>query len=170
MLPSGNDAAMALAETLGEFLCDCEEKSSEASVKCFVREMNKFAKQLELHYTRYLNPHGMNPGNMSTVGDCNRLARYILAEPKLMAICNATVHTSKIQCGIGFRRQTWKNTNKLLSKGYGGIKTGTTVKAGACLVAYHPEGNYLVTVLNSSSSDQRWRDVERLVKWSGGFI
>ena len=53
MLPSGNDAALVLAETIGDFLCDCEEATSQGFISCFVREMNAFAHKLECHSTRY---------------------------------------------------------------------------------------------------------------------
>ncbi len=32
---------------------------------------------------------------------------------------------------------TWENTNKLLDKGFLGVKTGQTIPAGACLVSWY---------------------------------
>ena len=52
----------------------------------------------------------------------------------------------------------WVNTNKLLSKGYMGIKTGVTNTAGPWLAAYisKKKKSYLVILLNSRSMDARW--------------
>jgi len=46
--------------------------------------------------------------------------------------------------------KTWWNTNKLLGKGWEGIKTGQTSSAGSCLSSLR-EGIYIV-VLNSTDS------------------
>lgn len=59
----------------------------------------------------------------------------------------------------------WINTNKLLSKGYVGIKTGITNTAGPCLAAYisKKKRSYLVILLNSRSMDARWVEVMKIV-------
>lgn len=50
------------------------------------------------------------------------------------------------------------NTNKLLSKGYWGIKTGVTPTAGPWLAAYiaKKRRSFLVILLNSRTMDARW--------------
>ena len=52
----------------------------------------------------------------------------------------------------------WNNTNKLLKKGWMGIKTGITDAAGPCLAAYIPilNCNMIAIVLNCSSLDLRF--------------
>jgi D-alanyl-D-alanine carboxypeptidase (penicillin-binding protein 5/6) len=50
MLPSGNDAALALAEYFGKMVCKSQEPekfcSSSLAIRCFVEEMNSVAKDL----------------------------------------------------------------------------------------------------------------------------
>ncbi len=57
----------------------------------------------------------------------------------------------------------WKNTNKLLERGWEGIKTGYTVSAGNCLASFK-EGVFIV-VLNSTDSEKRFTDTERIFNW-----
>lgn len=71
MLPSGNDAATALAKWGGSILLEYENStksqggdSSRNEVKRFIQEMNRIAKKLDLKSTRFGNPHGL-PHNQS---------------------------------------------------------------------------------------------------------
>ena len=66
MLPSGNDAAWALAEFYGSKLMagtlrkfDTEEKKQEEAVFTFLGKMNTNAKNLGMNNTYYKNPHGL---------------------------------------------------------------------------------------------------------------
>jgi len=63
----------------------------------------------------------------------------------------------------------WKNTNRLLAiEGFGGVKTGTTDEAGACLVSCGRRGKdeLIVVVLGSTSSDARYLDARNLFLWA----
>ena len=61
MLPSGNDAAIALAKWGGNILLqhDTTSESKSNNVKRFIQEMNNQAKQLNLKLTKFGNPHGL---------------------------------------------------------------------------------------------------------------
>jgi D-alanyl-D-alanine carboxypeptidase (penicillin-binding protein 5/6) len=54
------------------------------------------------------------------------------------------------------RRLTWRNTNKLLWKGWEGIKTGTTENAGPCLIG--KIDNYLIGVFNCGGHQKRFNE------------
>ena len=62
LLPSGNDAAIALAEHFGPRFDPPPEKREKQGhadpVARFVAEMNRTAAKLKLAETRYLNPNG----------------------------------------------------------------------------------------------------------------
>lgn len=49
----------------------------------------------------------------------------------------------------------FENTNKLLSHGYSGLKTGITTAAGPCLSAWYKDekANLIIILLNSSSME-----------------
>ena len=56
-----------------------------------------------------------------------------------------------------------ENTNKLLKKGFTGVKTGITDPAGPCLaVAYK---DVICVILKCRSMERRWEEAEGIVKW-----
>lgn len=122
LLPSGNDAAVAIAEHISH---------DEAS---FVEAMNQKALELGAMNTHYSNPHGLDePGHYTTAKDLSIIARYAWGIPKFREIVGTA---GKTIVGGDFTRQLY-NTNRLLTgfDGANGIKTGYTGKAGRCLVA-----------------------------------
>ena len=82
MLPSGNDASLALAIWGGRTLASKGWKQVDVTKKrqaisLFIDYMNSVAKELELKKTKFANPHGLSsPDNKSTAYDisllCNR--------------------------------------------------------------------------------------------------
>ena len=60
MLPSGNDAAICLAEEVGKYLCEDKNKNY---VDVFVTEMNRQASKFNMTNTTYINPHGLSHRN-----------------------------------------------------------------------------------------------------------
>jgi D-alanyl-D-alanine carboxypeptidase len=59
------------------------------------------------------------------------------------------------------------NTNKLLNRGFVGIKTGVTLPAGPCLATHlrKKRRSYIVVLLNSRSLEQRWVDTMKVVDY-----
>ncbi len=172
MLPSGNDAATALAEHFGlRFATTQENSSSGPSAEPFVSEMNRVARQLGMSNTNYVNPHGLSAkGHRSTAEDLARLAHAALKLPQFRDYIRTRQHGSVVFGPGGYRRNVvWKNTNRLLRiDGYVGMKTGTTDGAGACLVSISQrEGDELIAVvLGSTSSDARYADTRNLFRWA----
>jgi D-alanyl-D-alanine carboxypeptidase (penicillin-binding protein 5/6) len=69
----------------------------------------------------------------------------------------------------GTRPARWRNTNRLLGiTGYDGMKTGTTSRAGACLVSSSRRGkdHLLMVVLGATSSTGRYVDSRNLYRWA----
>ena len=71
---------------------------------------------------------------------------------------------------INFRipfNDSWHNTNKLLKKGFAGIKTGITETAGPCLATYMraPKQTIVIIVLQCQTMDHRWTEVKQLMQW-----
>lgn len=59
MIPSGNDAAIAIAETLGEGM---KTDDSQTANEAFVAAMNAKAAELGMTETLFSNPHGLDIG------------------------------------------------------------------------------------------------------------
>eukprot|EP00913_Durusdinium_trenchii_P028449 g26677.t1 len=143
MLPSGNDASVALAEHFGKRLKTATDKSDDP-LELFVAEMNRVAKRLGMKNTHYENPHGLTArGHLSTAADLLRLAHAATRNH----LFRNYIRTRQRGCTVvgpgGYRRNVrWKNTNRLLGiEGYLGVKTGTTSAAGACLVSMGRRGD-----------------------------
>lgn len=161
MLPSGCDAAYALADQLGN------------GVPNFVAKMNREAAKLHLSQTYYVNADGLHyPDRQgkygySTASDLARLTRYALRQPLFRQVVNTATYW--VPATSAHHAYTWTNTNALLSTYPGaiGVKTGTTLWAGDCLVfAARRNGETLLgVVLASTSSHQRYVDARALLNW-----
>jgi D-alanyl-D-alanine carboxypeptidase (penicillin-binding protein 5/6) len=125
LLPSGNDAAIALAQRMS------------GTVARFVTRMNERARQLGLTCTRFTSPDGFeDKGNHSCAVDLAALARAVLDQPRLARIVRR--RRAVLPFPIKGGRLYLFNNNPLLRAGYPGaigIKTGYTDAAGRCLVA-----------------------------------
>ncbi len=173
LLPSGNDASVALGEHFGARLEKEKENGEETGddpLARFVAEMNRVAATMGLRETHFVNTHGLPArGHQSSARDLAALARAALAEPAF-AVCVATArHGCTLVDPDGHRRNVvWENTNRLLAtEGYDGVKTGTTSGAGMCLVASGRRlGNHLiVVVLGATTSEGRYADARNLFRW-----
>ncbi len=172
LLPSGNDASVALAEHYGGRLPGADGPGAGGDpLARFVAEMNRAAAGLGLAETHYANPHGLPaPGHRSSARDLARLAAAAMADPTFAA----TVATARRGCTLADaegheRNVAWTNTNPLLQvEGYDGVKTGTTSAAGSCLVASGRRGDdrLIVVALGGPSSAARDADVRNLFRWA----
>ena len=159
LLPSGNDAAVALAEHFGARMKPAGDASADADpLPLFIAQMNRVAGELGLRETHFVNPNGLTaPGHQSSARDLARLAHHALALPSFAAYVATRKHDYSLVNAQGQRRgDVWINTNRLLdTEGYDGVKTGTTRAAGECLVASgRRNGDHvIVVILGASSTD-----------------
>lgn len=125
LLPSGNDAATALAERIS------------GSVSAFVRRMNVEAAKLGLGCTRFSSPSGyFDEGNFSCAADLAVLAHADLAQSRIARVTRA--YSAILPFPIKGGRLFLYNNNPMLIYHYPGatgLKTGYTVASGRCLVA-----------------------------------
>lgn len=138
LLPSGNDAAVALAQRVS------------GTTKAFVAQMNARAAAMHLGCTRFASPSGLvDEGNHSCAYDLAALARALLDRPRLARI--VARRQAILPFPIEGGRLYLYNHNPLLKQDYPGalgIKTGYTDAAGRCLVAaVEQDGRRLGVVL-----------------------
>ena len=105
MLPSGNDAAIVLAEHFGRYLMieesrmtakklkevveqdPWESTNTKAYVKRFVKHMNLTAAKLKLNNSQFSNPHGLaDKANKSSSEDITRLTLAAIKDPMFREI------------------------------------------------------------------------------------
>ncbi|MFL5733027.1 MAG: hypothetical protein ACJ78Q_07470 [Chloroflexia bacterium] len=146
LLPSGNDAAMAVARHLGS-LEAASTPDGKDPVHHFAEMMNARAGQLGLTDSHFANPHGLDTeGHVSSAYDLASLAWYALHFP----VFNEIVKTPSYNAPGG---HPLRNTNEMLTRygGSDGIKTGWTDAGGLCLVtsATHDGHRLISVVLNA---------------------
>ncbi|MFE9706195.1 D-alanyl-D-alanine carboxypeptidase family protein [Streptomyces sp. NPDC005930] len=166
MLPSGCDAAYALADKFGS------GKTRAARVKSFIGKMNASAKSLGLKNTHFDSFDGIGNGkNYSTPRDLTKLASSAMKNSTFRTIVKTKKYTAKTKTKKGGTRTmaAWTNTNTLLGSYSGaiGVKTGSGAEAKYCLVfAATRKGKTVIgTVLASSSSTQRATDATKLMNY-----
>jgi len=154
MVPSGNDAAVAIAENVSgtEF--------------AFVKLMNAKAEQLGMRDTRFSNASGIiDEGNYTTARDYLILTRAAMSNE----LFRNAVTMSEVGLEISGRWESFYSTNRLLWEmdGANGIKTGFTDAAGYCLVASARRNNFefYAIVFHSSTEAQRFVDARVLLEW-----
>jgi D-alanyl-D-alanine carboxypeptidase (penicillin-binding protein 5/6) len=142
LVQSDNIAAYALAYAVGsqlEGLAPAASSSRVGPVDIFVGQMNALAKTLKMDRSRFVNPHGIDtnvrPVPYSTAEDMARATRYVMNKASFR------FYVSQKERQISFERAGHQlhymlnNTNELLGRqGVDGVKTGSTAKAGDCLI------------------------------------
>jgi D-alanyl-D-alanine carboxypeptidase (penicillin-binding protein 5/6) len=153
MLPSANDAAVALAESVA------------GSEQEFVSQMNERARELSLKNTHFANPHGLDAeGHYSSAFDLASLTREGLEDPLFRDVV-----TTK-EMSIPWPGHDWEraliNRNQLLNRYQGsrGVKTGYTSNAGCCLVGASQRGDMKLITVVMNSYDM-YGDTERLLNY-----
>ncbi|MFE2489100.1 D-alanyl-D-alanine carboxypeptidase family protein [Streptomyces mirabilis] len=166
MLPSGCDAAYALADKFGS------GSTRAARVKSFIGKMNTTAKSLGMTKTKFDSFDGIGNGNnYSTPRDLTKLASSAMKSTTFRTVVKTKSYTAKTVTKTGSTRTmaAWTNTNTLLSSYSGtiGVKTGSGPEAKYCLVfAATRNGKTIIgTVLASTSITQRATDATKLLNY-----
>jgi D-alanyl-D-alanine carboxypeptidase len=150
MLPSGNDAAHAIARALGYEQGD----SDQEAVDNFVAEMNQRIADMGLTHTHLKNPHGWGvDGHYSTARDLATFTMYALKYPMFQQLIGASEYTTS----DGYYYVA--NTNKLLNN-YAGLiggKTGYDDDAGYCLIEVASrDGSTMISVTLDGEAPDIW--------------
>jgi len=150
LLPSGNDAAIQIAE------------EAAGSAEEFTDLMNAYVADAGLEDTVFKNPHGLDePGHYASAYDIAMLGRQLLRNPTLAYIVSTRSYQPP---GDG---PPLRNLNLLLGQYPGalGVKTGYTDQAGQTLVAAaERQGRrYVVSILGSQDI---FVDATALLDWA----
>ncbi|PNG20785.1 D-alanyl-D-alanine carboxypeptidase family protein [Streptomyces cahuitamycinicus] len=166
LLPSGCDAAMALADMFGT------GSTVSARTKAFISKMNAKADTLGLANTHLdsFDGNSTQNTNYTTPRDLAKLARSAMKYSTFAGIVKKpkTVQYATTSTG-GTRTYTWYNTNQLLGSYSGaiGVKTGTNTPSGPCLVfaATRNEKTVIGVLLNYQ---YRYTDAAKLLDYAFG--
>ncbi len=171
LLPSGNDAAYAVAAYVGRKSLQDSKASKEEAVAEFIRLMNQEAKTFGVKNSCFKTPDGYDAiGQYTTAYDMGLIGVAAANNETIVKITDQGNSRNIFPSGEDI---TWYNTNKLVKRGYGqyyskaiGLKTGTSTMAGKCLVAAaEADGRKVVCAIMDSSSSGRWEDAITLLKY-----
>lgn len=167
MLPSGCDAAYALADTFGKGATTAARKAD------FIAQMNARAKSLGMTKTVYDSFDGISPTgkNLTTPRDLAKLTKSAMSGVTFPKIVAAKTYST----GGTSTDATWGNSNLLIRErptGYAypgaiGVKTGTGTAAGKCLV-YSATRNGKTVIGVLLNDEERYADSMKLMDWALG--
>jgi D-alanyl-D-alanine endopeptidase (penicillin-binding protein 7) len=154
LMASDNRAAYALA------------RSFPGGVEAFVAAMNGEAERLGLIDTRFSDPTGLSPDNVSTAQDLAKLVKAAHGYPLIREY--STRHSAHVRARYG--KVGFNNTNSLVRSGKWEIelsKTGYISAAGRCLVMQMRVGarDLIVVLLDSYGKYSRIGDAQRIRRW-----
>ena len=132
----------------------------------FIEAMNAKARELGLTDTRFQDPTGLTPANVSSARD---LAKMVDAAHQYPLIREFST-SEEYQVAIKGRPQTFRNTNALVKSDnwtIGLSKTGFISEAGKCLVmqAWLNNKPTIIVLLDSWGKLTRIGDAQRIKRW-----
>lgn len=162
---SGNDAGVAIAEHVG------------GSEKGFAKMMNETAKSLGAVHSNFINAHGLHDDNhYTTAYDLYLIFNELIEYDKFISIINETkVTATYLDASNRYIEKELTTTNRYL-KGTQeapegvtvvGGKTGTTNKAGNCLILFSKDGNnnsYISIILHADSGNSLFSQMTHLLE------
>jgi len=154
LMASENRAAAALG------------RNYPGGIDAFVGAMNHKARMLGLQGTRYADPTGLSPSNVSTAEDLGKLVRAANRYERVREFSTA----NGLAVSIGGRSADFRNTNRLVASrdwDIGLSKTGFINEAGRCLVMQAKLAGRAVVIvlLDSWGKYTRIADAARIREW-----
>lgn len=164
ILHSGNDCGAAIAEHIS------------GNIDAFAELMNKEADSLGATGSHFVNPHGLHDDNhYTTAYDLYLIFNACISDQRFVDIISMESYTGTLTGSDGsVRTETWTPTNLYTSdrhpvpegvKVLGG-KTGTTQKAGNCLIIYDQNMDnmpYISVIMGAPSRDVLYAQMDQMM-------
>jgi D-alanyl-D-alanine carboxypeptidase (penicillin-binding protein 5/6) len=166
LLVSGNDAALAIADSTGRAMLAAEGKKGDP-IKRFVTEMNRAAASLGASGAKFADPHGLSPANTATAQDVAAIGAAVFRDRRLLPFWRCAQRSLAVG---GPQARTVPIASKVEILGEErilGAKTGSHFGMNIYnLVAgwRAPNGQTIVAVLLGSVDDAaRYRDMRAIL-------
>lgn len=159
MLPSGNDAAMVIANYIG----------GSGGIDAFVSMMNDKAAELGCENTHFVNPCGLHDSNhYTTANDMYKIALNAMNLPSFMEITSQTKHVipqtnvQKTRTLISTNKMMMQSEPKYYCKYVKGLKTGWHDQAGHCIVTSASKDgcNYICVAMGAPDKDEKGKELD----------
>src|SRR5688572_21779016 len=169
--------AMTRGELLLIALMSSENRAAAAlgvsypgGLEAFVDAMNAKAAALDMSESRFVEPTGLSPANVSTASDLAKLVRAAHEYPLIREFSTKDRGSIRVTDGRRTRALPYGNTNGLVRSRYWDIelsKTGYISEAGRCLVMQVRlnDKDLIVVLLDSWGKHSRIGDANRIRKW-----
>ena len=164
MLKSANDAAYVLAEHVG------------GSIDGFSEMMNNKAKEIGCKNSHFVNPNGIhNKDHYTTAYDMYLISNYAMKNETFAKIVSTYEYTLPVTNKYNKRDRVMKNTNEFINpkssyynEAVNGIKTGTTIQAGNCLItSVSKDGlNFINVVLGAETANSKFSETKKMINYS----
>ena len=150
LVKSDNDAAKALCDNFpgGRFEC--------------IRFMNEKANYLGMYRTKFVEPTGLSPMNISTALDLLKLVFEARHYPEIVKASQTPV----LNIQVGNKVLSYRNTNPVIGRRYNFIvsKTGSTNAAGSCIVVMvDTDVGRRIVILLGAKAGKRLPEAEYIV-------
>lgn len=162
---SGNDAGIALAEHIG------------GTEEGFAKKLNETAKSIGAVHSNFVNSHGLhNDNHYTTAYDLYLVFNELLKYDKFISIINEESYTATYKNAAGEEvTKEFPTTNRYLKGTEAspngvtviGGKTGTTSKAGSCLILYSKDiqdKEYISLVMKADNSNSLFTQMTHLLE------
>ena len=172
LLPSGNDAAVAIAEHIS------------GSVEAFTEKMNRKAQDIGCVDTTFLTPNGLDAEKQNADGEVIRHGTTAAELAKILRYCTKTspkhdefltitrCRSYSFSDSEGYNTYSCQNHNALLDMTQEAVtgKTGFTGGAGYCYAAELSDGerSFILTLLGCGwppHKTWKWEDVQKLYSY-----
>ncbi|MFV0342020.1 MAG: D-alanyl-D-alanine carboxypeptidase family protein [Anaerocolumna sp.] len=165
LIYSGNDAGIAIAEHIS------------GSEEEFAKLMNEAVKKVGAIHSNFVNSHGLHHDNhYTTAYDLYLIFNELTQYEKFLTIINTKVYTvNYLDINNNEKTKEFSTTNRYLKETEAtpdgltviGGKTGTTFKAGNCLILFSEDEkgeSYISLILKASGGDSLFSQMTHLLK------
>lgn len=167
LVPSGNDAAYALANHIGALL-DPAATDVQSRHQAFLTGLATHLAQRGYSATAIHDAAGYDSSSTTTAVDIKRVVSVLLTYDWFRDIVSQAHYTATTPSGVSY---TWQNTNMFLQEGspyfhpaVRGIKTGSLADNYHLVTLYQAgERSFLVIVLGAISDEQRYEEVSSIL-------
>lgn len=163
LIPSGNDAAYAVADYCGGLL-DTNAGSTMERIDIFLNHLNGYLEKNNISSTKVFDPSGFDENSYTTASDLAKITQMLLNKSWFREMVSEFEHTISLPNG---QIQVWQNTNQYLNPNsiyyneqVKGIKTGSLEDCYNLIALYEQFGKeFLIVSLGSTSNTLRYEDM-----------
>ena len=173
LVPSGNDAAYALANYAGHKILGNSEASAADAIEAFMGAVGDLAEELNLEDSNFETPDGDQSDNQyTTARDMVRIARACMENETIMRLCGAGTYRALFDN----MDVTYRNTNMLIQlsddnyyEGATGMKTGSYNDVKCLVASAELGGKRYVAAIMEDSDGGRYTDAKTLFDYAAGL-